>query len=237
VRPVPEFDELVTLIQACLGNAGELLADARILLEAERAPRAHALATLALEEIGKACICILAAIRTPTTEPFYGSRGQGDFWKAWNSHTDKLAWARAFLSLLIATPTVPVAEAVGRLAESTRADHVRKMRGLYVDYAGGAVELPSEVTAAEAEALASDVQAVLDVSTQVWCHDGVRERLRGVLQQHGDALADMMAKASAAISTDPDAAVGVARGLFRQGLSGDLASDEDAAEPEIQENL
>jgi hypothetical protein len=49
---------------------------------------------------------------------------------AWNSHIDKLAWARGFLELLIA-PTVPAAaEAVSRLAESTHADHVRKMRGL-----------------------------------------------------------------------------------------------------------
>jgi AbiV family abortive infection protein len=70
VRPVPEFDELVTLIQACLGNAGELLADTRILLAAERVPQAHALATLALEEIGKACICILAVAPMPTPEHF-----------------------------------------------------------------------------------------------------------------------------------------------------------------------
>ena len=41
-RPVPEFEELVTLLQACLRNAGALLADARVFLASGRAPRAHA---------------------------------------------------------------------------------------------------------------------------------------------------------------------------------------------------
>lgn len=224
VRPIPEFDELVTLLQACLGNAGELLADARILLAVQRAPRAHALATLALEEIGKAYVCLLAVVPVPMPEPFFGPRGQSDFWVAWNSHTDKLSWARAFMELLIA-PAAPAAEVVSRLGESTRADHVRKMRGLYVDYAGGTVQLPSDVTAAEAEELASDVQAVLDVSVQVWCHDGARERLREVLALHGEAFADMMAKASAAVSVDADAAVGVASELLGRELSGELSGD------------
>ena len=224
VRPIPEFDELVTLLQACLGNAGDLLADARILLVARSAPRAHTLATLALEEIGKAYVCLLAVVPVPMPEPFFGPRGQSDFWAAWNSHTDKLSWARAFMELLIA-PAGPATEVVSRLGELTRADHVRKMRGLYVDYAGGAVQLPSEVTAAEAEELVSDVQAVLDVSVQVWCHDGARGRLREVLALHGEAFADMMAKASAAVSVDADAAVGVASELLRRGISGELSGD------------
>src|SRR5438105_13005755 len=52
-RPVPADEELVALIQACLRNAGDLLADAGHLLEGSRVPRAHAVATLAFEEIGK----------------------------------------------------------------------------------------------------------------------------------------------------------------------------------------
>ena len=90
----------MTLLQACLHNAGDLLTDARLLLEAGRAPRAHALATLAFEETGKAFICIPALL--PVPEPFFGSRGH-DFWAAWNSPTDKLTWARGFLALLMAS--------------------------------------------------------------------------------------------------------------------------------------
>lgn len=61
-RPVPPRHDLVTLLQACLHNAGDLLTDARLLLEAGQAPRAHALATLAFEETGKAFICIPALL-------------------------------------------------------------------------------------------------------------------------------------------------------------------------------
>ena len=87
-RPIPEFDDLITLMQASLRNAGELLSDARLLLAAGRAPRAHALATLAFEEIGKAFICVLAVVPTPA--PFFGIRSEGDFWKAWNSMSRSL---------------------------------------------------------------------------------------------------------------------------------------------------
>lgn len=79
-----DLEPLVRLLQACLHNAGDLLTDACLLLEADRAPRAHALATLAFEETGKAFICILALL--PGPELFFGSRGY-DFWAAWNSHT------------------------------------------------------------------------------------------------------------------------------------------------------
>ncbi len=151
-RPLPDFDDLVTLIQACVRNAEDLLADARQLLEADRAPRAHALATLAFEEIGKAFICVLALIPGPTR--FFGLKSEGDFWKAWNSHLDKLAWARSYLSMLAQDPAAPIAEIVCRLAAITDADHLRKMRGLYVDYSDGTVLLPTDVTAGEAAELA-----------------------------------------------------------------------------------
>lgn len=216
-RSLPQFDELVTLAQACLRNAGELLADAHVLLATDRAPRAHALATLAFEEIGKAHICILAVVPMPT--PFFGFRGKGDFWEAWNSHTDKLTWAYGFLSLMAREPTVPAAEAVRRLTGSTRAGHLRKMRGLYVDYSDGAVLMPSDITVAEAAELASDVQTVLDIAVQAWCHDGMRERLREVCEQHSGELTDLMEHAREAIETDPDAALGIVRKMLQDGLS------------------
>ena len=76
-----------------------MLSDAHLLFTGDRAPRAHALATLAFEEIGKAFICIVPLL--PNTSGYFGIRSEGDFWKAWNSHADKLAWARAYLSLLV----------------------------------------------------------------------------------------------------------------------------------------
>lgn len=228
-RSLPQFDELVTLTQACVRNASDLLADARMLLAAERAPRSHALATLAFEEIGKAFICVLAV--APVPEPFFGFRGEGDFWVAWNSHTDKLTWARGFLSLLVREPGVRVTEAVGRLVDSTRADHLRKMRGLYVDYSDGSVLVPSEVTVAEAAQLASDVQAVLDLAEQVWCRDDMRERLREVCEVHPDEFRDLMARASEALVANPDTAVGVVRQMLQDGLRAGQDTDGQGTEP------
>jgi hypothetical protein len=40
-------------------------------------------------------------------------------------------------------------------------DHVRKLRGLYVDYSAGTVLLPQDITAAEARELADDAEIAL----------------------------------------------------------------------------
>jgi hypothetical protein len=38
--------------------------------------------------------------------------------------------------------------------------------------------LPTDITDAEARELISDVQAVLDIAMEAWCHEAVRDRLR-----------------------------------------------------------
>jgi AbiV family abortive infection protein len=58
-RPVPPRDDLLKLIRASAFNARDLLTAARLLLGAGSSPQAHALATLAFEEVGKANLCIL----------------------------------------------------------------------------------------------------------------------------------------------------------------------------------
>jgi AbiV family abortive infection protein len=202
-RPIPATDDLVALIQACLRNAGDLLADARRLLENGRPPTAHAMATLAFEEIGKSCMCMLALLpQSPL--PFFGLQGQENFWKSWNSHADKLSWARAFLALLINEPAGPVEPAVERLLNEARVAHLRKLRGLYVGYADGAVLLPTAITAAEAQELIDDVQTVLDVAVQGWCHDAVLDRLREA-QEHTNELTSAMDNVLRAVQTNPDA--------------------------------
>ncbi|HEV2373717.1 MAG TPA: AbiV family abortive infection protein [Streptosporangiaceae bacterium] len=223
-RAIPPSEDLVTLIQACLRNAEGLLDDARLLLDAGRGPRAHALATLALEEVGKSCVCLLGLFPMPVR--FFGIRGDDDFWAAWTSHTDKLMWARGLLSLLIREPGGPVLAAAGRLADAVRGEHLRKMRGLYVDYADGSVLLPADITTEEAHELISDVQAVLDVAMKAWCHKAVRDRLRD-LQQHLGEFNGMMATALQALQADPDTAVAITRQLLRgDGQTADTESSQ-----------
>jgi len=218
------------LIQACLHNAGDLLADARHLLEASRVPRAHAVATLAFEEIGKACMCMLALL--PQQTPFFGVRGQGNFWKAWNDHTDKLSWASGFLELLIRQPTTPILAAAERLLANARTNHLRKLRGFYVDYGDGTVLLPTEITDAEARQLISDVQCVLDIARQGWCHSAVLERIR---EARVAGLANLLGTLSQAADVDPDAVVAIVSQLIHDGVADTLSagqeSDISAEEP------
>lgn len=222
-RPIPADEELVALIQACLWNAGDLLADAGHLLEASRVPRAHAVATLAFEEIGKACMCMLALLPQPT--PFFGVHGQDNFWKAWNDHTDKLSWASGFLELLIRQPTTPVLTAAERLLASARTNHLRKLRGFYVDYVDGTVLLPAEITDAEARQLISDVQGVLDVAKQGWCHDAVLDRIR---EAQAAGLASLLGTLSQAADIDPDAVVAVISQLIHDGVAEAMSAGQDA---------
>src|SRR5258708_34935797 len=67
VRPIPPRDDLLALFQATKANAGDLISDAELLADVGRFPRAHALATLAHEEIGKAQLCLLAVMLTGIT--------------------------------------------------------------------------------------------------------------------------------------------------------------------------
>lgn len=114
-RPIPPPGALLTLVQASLRNASALLADARLLLESGSAPRAHALGTLALEEVGKACLSLLAVLPMPEPMVLYGLKSKDAFWTAWSTHTDKLTWALGFLELLIRKSDVPATQALDLL--------------------------------------------------------------------------------------------------------------------------
>jgi hypothetical protein len=128
--PMPSANQLRLLAAAAEGNAADLAADARLLLEAGRYARAHALATLALEELGKRTLCL---------EALAGKLDENGFRKAWSSHLDKLesSYLEAILS----------ANSAQRL----------KMRGLYVDAnpidADGAPLTPSDVAPLAAQGI------------------------------------------------------------------------------------
>lgn len=158
--PILPKEDLLSLAQAALSNAEELLADARLLAEAGSFPRAHALATLACEELGKEQACIRASWK-PITKPNH-------FWDDFSSHTQKL-WHTQTLALLeSAEPIGSVDIFNGRVREGSRSAHVRKLRGLYVDYIDGEVQVPGEVTEQETRQLISRAQVVLDRCKASW---------------------------------------------------------------------
>lgn len=125
-RPLPPLDDLLALIEASLRNAIALLGDAKTLLASGSAPRAHALASLALEEIGKSYLCVLALAPIPEPMIIYGMKNKGDFWAAWREHTDKLGWALGFLGLLL-RDSGPAAHAIARIHNAAQSGHLRNL--------------------------------------------------------------------------------------------------------------
>jgi AbiV family abortive infection protein len=218
-RSLPPRDDLIALIQISMRNAGALLDDACLLLDAHRAPRAHALATLALEEIGKASLCMLALL--PLPEPFYGFRSKGDFWAAWRDHADKLGWALGFLGLIVREPVGAVTEAIERIGTAACDGHLRKLRGFYVDYSDGKILSPAQVSVAEAQQIVDDAHALLEVAAATWLADGLAGRARD-LDQHRDALAGLQEQLAQAVMADADGLVASFRQFFHdQRAAGD----------------
>jgi AbiV family abortive infection protein len=143
VRPIPPRDDLLALFQAAKANAGDLISDAELLADVGRFPRAHALATLAHEEIGKAQLCLLAVMLPEITPE--------EFWDAFKSHMGKLIRVTGFGRMTSAEPIGPVAEYAKIVKGQSSSAHTRKLRGLYVDYKSGRVLLPSQVKEKEAK--------------------------------------------------------------------------------------
>ena len=154
--PTPPQDDLLKLAEAALSNAADLLADARLLAGAGRFPRAHALATLACEELGKSRQC-LSNIWLP--------RPPKAFWEAFTSHAGKLSHVQADAVLDSGAPARSPRAFRLHVSQVTRAAHQRKLRGLYVGYADGKPELPGEITGAEAWQLIDQAQRMLDRDT------------------------------------------------------------------------
>ena len=86
--PVPPRDDLLALFRAAMANAHDLLDDAQRLVDAGSHPRAHALATLALEEQSKGQMCVLAAL-LPEISPEH-------FWGDFRDHQSKLSMVHAY---------------------------------------------------------------------------------------------------------------------------------------------
>ncbi len=220
-RSIPPRADLAKLTQAALFNARDLLSDARALAAAGSADRAHALAVLAFEEVGKANLCTLA-LGVP------GFFTAADFWQAFTSHETKLRWSRGYLELMVRGVPGPVAEAYERLAAICKSDHVRKMGGLYVDYDGGRIAVPGAVDPADADAMISDVQAVLDFQLVAWGDDEAPARILQRLDESAGPLAELFEQVQAAIETDPDATLEVFRAAITASIQ---ATSEQAAIP------
>lgn len=130
-------DDLLALFRAALANAHGMLDDARFLAGDQRWPRAHALATLAWEELSKGQLCLLTLLM-PEITPDY-------FWESFKNHEGKLNRVHMFADFMLPHPVGPVAEHAKKVAGQSRSTQNQKLRGLYVDYRKGKIQLPSQI--------------------------------------------------------------------------------------------
>lgn len=197
--PIPSHQKLAALGQASLVHAREQLADAELLLEHGRWPLAHAVATLALEEVGKAHLCF-----TCMTMPEQFRAGNW-FWPAFNSHTAKLMIAQFIFQMFAQTqtPPPPLLEAIAELGSLAGSDHATKMRGLYVDYQDEVVLDPADITEQTARRMVSNVSTCLAFMVPLDDSGQVSE-LAEFTQAWSTMLAENLDSVTATLEADPD---------------------------------
>lgn len=155
-KTIPTSLELAALSDASIANARAYLKEASILLENEAWARAHSSATLALEEIGKAHLCV-SLIWIP--EQY---RSGFPFWQAFRNHRTKLTFAYIMRAILgDDEPPSSLAGVLESASSAADADNTTKFRGLYVDYEDGALRVPAQVSEAEARAVIARVRLLL----------------------------------------------------------------------------
>lgn len=135
--PVPPDDDLLAIIRAAQENAKGLVSDAELLADNSRYPRAYALATLALEEMSKAelCLCVMASLPMSPEQ----------FWATFRSHEGKLFTIHYVVEYLRPGAIGSVPEHHKRVVGGSRSTQNQKERALYVDYRRGKVLAPGQI--------------------------------------------------------------------------------------------
>lgn len=199
--------QLLQLAHHAVVNSMELLDDASLLLQHGRWSRSHALAVLALEELGKAGLCLAALA--------YEESQSRDFWKDFTHHPSKLLQAGAILEFLGGDHASATAAVVAQIQTEATREHARKLRGLYVDLSrSGAVELPDEVDEEAARRVIGHVRKVVDLLGPAWTGEALLDRLDEI-EAHSDELRTLFSQARQLVLLDPDAAIAIGRAGIR----------------------
>ena len=181
-QPLPSSQDLEALAHAAIVNSRQQLATAELLLENGHWPVAHALSTLALEEVGKAFLCIFTSTSPEIFRDF--------FWKVFVSHTIKLQLAHAALAPMAAgtaaQPSSDPVQAIMAFGQMAKNNHSTKMRGLYVDYTDGAILDPADVTEQDAQTMVAHARAALDHLASATTDKGLDPELRAILVAGAD---------------------------------------------------
>lgn len=154
----PRARQWLLVANECRRNAGDLLEDARLLLDHARHGRALSVAVLAFEEYGKtlAAFTVLMSGGDPVSI--------ADFHKMQARHDGKLTAAGVWAAIM--RPDQPLDESLAdHMSELVQQMNRRKMAGFYVDRSETGVATPSAIPAAEARGYletATAYEATLD---------------------------------------------------------------------------
>ena len=142
LAPTPR--QLGELARLALTNAADLAADAQVLLDAERYPRAFALATLAAEELGKHYLCVSWSGFDPADRKLWRR-----FWKEFHGHTPKLEhWIGYVIDLVGLVDYESWEETWKLMPVGAQSQHQVKLATFYVDFRDGAPTFPRDMVSA-----------------------------------------------------------------------------------------
>ena len=216
-------EQIMAVADAAASNASDLLAEARLLLDAGRHARAHALAVLALEEFGKHGLSVVGLLQSGDKE--FWAR----YWSAFRSHNLKLRQARILVQLVEELGDIDEIEHLDRSAFRRRIDewcdseHFRRMHGLYVEVAAdGSISKPMDaITPEEARAVLDDVELVVQFAKRY------QEAMRGVEAEGWDGFDRLVARG------EPPYTVAEARRKLKELRESHASGPDnaDAAEP------
>lgn len=143
---MPDDQQLLDLMRAAVDTALQQHKDALYLLDGGRWPTAYAVAHLALEECGKAVVCLTAFGMPPQVRAEFAP-----VYAAWlNRHQDK-AGAAYFIRGVFGPLPLQSTDLLSEVVQAAAVSNGLKFRGLYSDIVDGRVLRPADqVTEADA---------------------------------------------------------------------------------------
>lgn len=203
---VPDSVQPLHLAREAVRNAAEKLKDAEALFARARWSSAYALAVLALEEVGKAMLCVSA---------FSNPAAAGQLTSDLRKHQVKL---EAAVGLVLAINGTEDESAMGILEQAVaQVPHIHELRmhSLYVDSPDfGVYRTPADVTETDAKRLVGYLSSAVDALGSFTSDEAV-DRLTELAVDHAASFRDVMGLGWQLVEVAPERAMEHVRAMFR----------------------
>ncbi|MGW1674568.1 AbiV family abortive infection protein [Streptomyces sp. NPDC002324] len=204
---------VVDIAAASFTNARDLLDSAQDLLDTHRWPTAFSVAALALEEVGKAAMCMMMLSMPPAVREEF----RPQFEKAFIDHQAKAECAHLILGLVAEEMPASLDQLMTDAIASARRSNAVKFRGLYVDYTNtGALLTPVSVSEGEARWMVAAVTTALAESVDTEAAVADPDVLLGFFREWQDGV-DLDAL-GAYVENTPEEFIGHIRAFVRDDV-------------------